>query len=74
MEEKIKGICEEVLNVKLNGISDLAEQDVDSLDLINILFKFENDLGIKISNEDITSQSLTNMNNFVKYLQTNIIK
>lgn len=74
MEEKIKSILEDVLNVKLGNIADLAKYDVDSLDFISIVFKLDVALGVKISNEDISQHQLTDVNNFIKYLQTEVVK
>lgn len=74
MEGKIKSIIEEVLSLKLDQISDLIKHKVDSLDFINILFRLESELGIEISNEEIESNHLFEMSNFIKYLQTNILK
>ena len=70
MEDKIKHIFEEVLSIKINDYSELTEVDVDSLDLISIFFKLESELGIKISNDDVTEYQLTTVENLLKYLST----
>ena len=70
MEDKIKHIFEEVLSIKIDDYSELTEVDVDSLDLISIFFKLESELGIKISNDDVTEYQLTTVENLLKYLST----
>lgn len=72
MEEKIRSLIENVLNVKLTQLADLPKHAVDSLDLINILFKLESELGIKISNEDVSNNQLTDMGKLVNYLKTKV--
>ena len=67
MEEKVKAIFEEVMNLELENISDLAKQEVDSLDFINIMFKLDSELNIKISNEEILAHQLTDVSNFIQY-------
>ena len=70
MEDKIKNIFEEVLSIKIDDYSELTEVNVDSLDLISIFFKLESELGIKISNDDVTEYQLTTVENLLKYLST----
>ena len=70
MKEKIKEIFEEVMSVKLDDYTEVAQIDIDSLDLINILFKLESEFGIKISNDDVEEYQLTTAENLVKFLQT----
>ena len=67
-------IFEEVLNVKLNDYTDIVNLDVDSLDLINIFFKLESDLGIIISNEEVNEYDLTNSENLLEFLKKKISK
>ena len=70
MEDKIKHIFEEVLSIKIDDYSELTEVNVDSLDLISIFFKLESELGIKISNDDVTEYQLTTVQNLLKFLST----
>ena len=74
MEKKIQLIFEEVMNVKLNDYTDIVNLDVDSLDLINIFFKLESDLGIIISNEEVNEYDLTNSKNLLEFLKKKISK
>ena len=74
MESKIKTVFEEVLNIELDNISDLTKYEVDSLDFINIMFKLDTELNIKISNEEITKHELTKVDNFIQFLQANILQ
>ena len=74
MGKKIQLIFEEVMNVKLNDYTDIVNLDVDSLDLINIFFKLESDLGIIISNEEVNEYDLTNSENLLEFLKKKISK
>ena len=62
------------MNVKLNDYTDIVNLDVDSLDLINIFFKLESDLGIIISNEEVNEYDLTNSENLLEFLKNKISK
>ena len=62
------------MNVKLNDYTDIVNLDVDSLDLINIFFKLESDLGIIISNEEVNEFDLTNSENLLEFLKNKISK
>jgi acyl carrier protein len=73
MEKELKQIFEEVLSVKLNNYHEIAELDIDSLDLISIFFKLENELNIIVSNEDVNEYELSNSENLVKYLQNKVM-
>ena len=73
MEEKLKEIFEEVLTVKLNNYTEVAQLDIDSLDMINIFFKLESDLEIVVSNDDVNEHKLTNSENLVKFLKIKLM-
>ena len=71
MEEKLKTVYEEILNLKLDDFSDLGKVEIDSLDFTNILFKVEEVFDISISNDDIINHKLEVAENLIQYLREN---
>jgi acyl carrier protein len=65
----LKKIYEDSLNVKLDDFSELENIEIDSLDFIDIIFKIEKDLNIKISPEEFTNFELENPDSLVNYLR-----
>jgi len=55
----------EVSNININLADDL---NMDSLDIISFLFEVENELHVKIHEEDIDELELLNHNNLYRYI------
>lgn len=70
MDEKIVEVFEDVLNQKIKDLSEISQLEIDSLDFVNILFKIESDLKIKISEQEIEDNQLTAMANLVNYVKS----
>jgi len=75
-KEKLKEILEDYeINVDLGDIKDnvnLYDQDIDSIDVMNMLLGIEDKLGVKISDED--ANKLETLNDFLNYINRNLNK
>jgi len=73
-KEKLKEILEDYeINVDLGDIKDnvnLYDQDIDSIDVMNMLLGIEEKLGVKISDED--ANKLETLNDFLNYINRNL--
>ena len=65
----LKKIYEDSLNIKLDDFSGLENIEIDSLDFIDIIFKIEKNLNIKISPEEFPNFKLENPDSLVNYLK-----
>ena len=65
----LKKIYEDSLSIKLDGFSGLENVEIDSLDFIDIIFKIEKDLNIKISPEEFSNFELENPDSLINYLR-----
>ena len=53
---------------ELDHSNSLAEQGLDSLDIVTILFAIEEKFQIKIPEEDIEQEKLSSINSIVSYI------
>ncbi len=73
--EVIRSIYTEITDRKIEGSEDEAfqrdlirDEGLDSLDLINMLFRIEEEFGTKVPEPDIDNFDLTNIGNLVAYI------
>ena len=66
--EIAKGVTTEVDWEHINDKESLAEQGVDSLDMINIIFAFQETYGIAISDESISQGEWLSIDQMVENL------
>lgn len=74
--EKIRSIYAEVTDKPIDGSEEdasardlIRDEGMDSLDLINMLFRIEEEFGVKVPEPDIDSFNLTNIGNLVSYVE-----
>lgn len=69
-EERVKGIVVELLGVDAERVTPPArfreDLEADSLDLVELIMKFEEEFGGEISDED--AQKITTVGDAVKYI------
>ena len=75
-EERVKGIVVELLGVDEERVVPPArfreDLEADSLDLVELIMKFEEEFGGEISDED--AQKITTVGEAVKYIDERMIK
>ncbi len=70
MENKIKKILEEVLDVEINeNISSENCEDWDSMNQVNIVLELQDEFGIKIPMDDV--MKLNSYSNILEYIKKN---
>jgi acyl carrier protein len=68
-QRALKKIYEDSLSIKLDDFSELENVEIDSLDFIDIIFKIEKDLNIKISPEEFSNFDLGKPDSLICYLK-----
>ncbi len=68
-QRALKKIYEDSLSIKLDDFSELENVEIDSLDFIDIIFKIEKDLNIKISPEEFLNFDLGKPDSLICYLK-----
>jgi acyl carrier protein len=75
-EERVKGIVVELLGVDLERVTPPArfreDLEADSLDLVELIMKFEEEFGGEISDED--AQKITTVGDAVTYIDQHMVK
>jgi len=75
-EERVKGIVVELLGVDLDRVTPPArfreDLEADSLDLVELIMKFEEEFGGEISDED--AQKITTVGDAVTYIDSHMVK
>ena len=75
-EERVKGIVVELLGVDLERVTPPArfreDLEADSLDLVEVIMKFEEEFGGEISDED--AQKITTVGDAVTYIDSHMVK
>ncbi len=75
-EERVRGIVVELLGVDPERVTPAArfreDLEADSLDLVELIMKFEEEFGGEISDED--AQKITSVGDAVTYIDTHMAK
>ncbi len=75
-EERVKDIVVELLGVDIERVTPPArfreDLEADSLDLVELIMKFEEEFGGEISDED--AQKITTVGEAVKYIDERMVK
>jgi acyl carrier protein len=75
-EDRVRGIVVELLGVDPERVTPSArfreELEADSLDLVELIMKFEEEFGGEISDED--AQKITSVGDAVTYIDTHMAK
>lgn len=75
-EERVKGIVVELLGVDEDRVVPAArfreDLEADSLDLVELIMKFEEEFGGEISDED--AQKITTVGEAVSYIDERMVK
>jgi acyl carrier protein len=75
-EDRVRGIVVELLGVDPERVTPAArfreDLEADSLDLVELIMKFEEEFGGEISDED--AQKITSVGDAVTYIDTHMAK